>query len=1229
MRPHRLELAAFGAFPDKIELDFDRLGAGSLVLLCGETGGGKTTLLDALGFALYGVVPGLRARAKDLRSHHAGADAQPRVQLEFSVSGQRYQITRTAAWDRPRRGGGGSSRVNPTALLRHRTDTGWESVAQRNEDVGLEIGRLLGMTAEQFFQVIMLPQGRFADFLQADHDARERLLKRLFAVSRFEHAEQWLADQAKIAGERLAAARGDLARVATRAAEAAAATEPNDLETDADWVAGLAAAADAAARTATQHAGAAAEARRQAEESLDLTRGLAERQQQRRELDARLATLEAQLSAIEVMAAELAAARRAATVRRALDQVRERADDLTRARLAEDAGRHRLELLGARHDVDVDELARLARVAHTDMGRLEQFANILTAADADDAAATAADIDADTHAAAVATLTGYLRAELPEQRRTLEARHSRARAAATALPGAREQARTAAELAAAVRRRGQALTHAHDAEQSARLAREQAGDIRQQRFDAITAELSAALVDGSPCPVCGSLTHPDPAEARADHISKDDELAAEAIANRLATQATDARRDADRLDERIRTLTRALANQVEPATAVPGPAGPAAPGQTAPAADLGPAGDRTGAIGTAGTVGTVGTVGVSTTANTPPTAPAPANPAPANPANNTVSANATTAGATTADTPVVDVTAVGPAGGTRVESVAPRGPLPSEDVGSGPPRPVRAFATVTVLGVPDPVPGGNDGKTDHRNDRGNAVDHETTGRENTGRAAAGHADRRTADPRATGHSAAQHGPAQHGPTDRGSDRQVEHTDHQADHHADHKVAGHGAADGVTRLEGLPAGPELPTVLPVDAFEQAAVGLADRAETLAAQADDLPAAERALERVRQEETRAAADLAGHAAGEQLARTRAQECRARAERQRASLPPELRDVGRLAARQREVAQFADAYSDCHAAASTTALAEEEYRRAAAGASHDAHAAGFPDVAAAQAACREEGWIVDTEARLTAHRDDLVGVRSHLASPQLAVDPDRPAPVAEREADALAARQRHEAALTEAARADDRARRLSDLVPAFAAAFAAVPPLREAAEELRGLAELATGRGGNRHGMPLSSFVLAARLEEVATAASGRLSAMSGGRFTLVHDSGERRDRRRRAGLGLLVEDAWTGRRRDTATLSGGETFQAALSLALGLADVVTAESGGQAMDALFIDEGFGSLDPDSLEEVMNVLDSLRSGGRLVGIVSHVADLRQRIPTQITVIKQANGSHVRTTV
>src|SRR5438132_4946422 len=91
--------------------------------------------------------------------------------------------------------------------------------------------------------------------------------------------------------------------------------------------------------------------------------------------------------------------------------------------------------------------------------------------------------------------------------------------------------------------------------------------------------------------------------------------------------------------------------------------------------------------------------------------------------------------------------------------------------------------------------------------------------------------------------------------------------------------------------------------------------------------------------------------------------------------------------------------------------------------------------------------------------------------------------------------------------------------------------------------------------------------------------------------------------RSGLGLLACDAWTGVDRDTSTLSGGETFLASLALALGLADVVTAEAAGTPMEALFVDEGFGTLDEDTLDEVMNVLDSLRAGGRIVGIVSHV--------------------------
>lgn len=173
---------------------------------------------------------------------------------------------------------------------------------------------------------------------------------------------------------------------------------------------------------------------------------------------------------------------------------------------------------------------------------------------------------------------------------------------------------------------------------------------------------------------------------------------------------------------------------------------------------------------------------------------------------------------------------------------------------------------------------------------------------------------------------------------------------------------------------------------------------------------------------------------------------------------------------------------------------------------------------------------------------------------------------------------------------------------------------------------LASLAAGTSArNERKMRLESYVLAARLEQVAAAATVRLRRMSGGRYTLVH-SDARTSGRGRSGLGLHVVDAWTGSERDTATLSGGETFFASLALALGLADVVTEEAGGVRLDTLFIDEGFGSLDEQALDEVLDVLDSLRERDRTVGIVSHVADLRQRVPAQLHIVKERSGSSVR---
>jgi DNA repair protein SbcC/Rad50 len=172
---------------------------------------------------------------------------------------------------------------------------------------------------------------------------------------------------------------------------------------------------------------------------------------------------------------------------------------------------------------------------------------------------------------------------------------------------------------------------------------------------------------------------------------------------------------------------------------------------------------------------------------------------------------------------------------------------------------------------------------------------------------------------------------------------------------------------------------------------------------------------------------------------------------------------------------------------------------------------------------------------------------------------------------------------------------------------------------------LADCVAGTSANNTlRMRLSSYLLAARLEEVARLANERLQVMTEGRYTLVYSDALAR-RGARSGLGLRVVDAWTGASRETSTLSGGESFMASLALALGLGDAVRAEAGGFDLQTLFVDEGFGTLDDESLEQVMGVLDSLREGGRSVGIVSHVSELRQRIPAQLRVSKSQAGSSI----
>jgi exonuclease SbcC len=173
---------------------------------------------------------------------------------------------------------------------------------------------------------------------------------------------------------------------------------------------------------------------------------------------------------------------------------------------------------------------------------------------------------------------------------------------------------------------------------------------------------------------------------------------------------------------------------------------------------------------------------------------------------------------------------------------------------------------------------------------------------------------------------------------------------------------------------------------------------------------------------------------------------------------------------------------------------------------------------------------------------------------------------------------------------------------------------------------LSDVASGRTGGR--INLQRFVLSVLLDDVLIQASQRLSIMSRGRYQLYRSNGAA-GARHLAGLELEVEDSFTGRNRPVATLSGGESFMAALALALGLSDVVQSYAGGIRLETLFIDEGFGSLDPESLELAIRTLIDLQATGRTIGIISHVSELKDQMALRIDVNASKRGSSIQVKV
>ena len=1001
MRLHRLVVEGFGPFREKQEVDFDGFADDGIFLIAGRTGAGKSSILDAVCFGLYGGVPRYDSGEKRLRSDHSEPDDPTSVTVEFSTVAGRYRVTRSPAYERPAKRGGGMTTQAPSATLDEWTEAGWVGKAARVVDVANELAEILQLTQEQFLQVILLAQNRFADFLLADSRERQKLLRRLFGTERFEDIQARFDERRRAAHDALS---GRLARIDARldegervmidaalagdapAAENATTAERLDalergvaradyrverLTAERDDSERRLTAADAALATAREqrHAQTERDRARAALAVLEAQEGEIAEVGQRRDRARAAETLRSVIAAAEK--ADAAAVDAAAACDRALG-----------AFTALVAGAPGLASWITEPLVVSPELETRLRGWAAEQtqasGSWQRAADLEQhTAERDDELAAAR--QAVTVASGLATEIERDRAALPDEIEALTARRDADRQVAVRIDdlvravetardneqGADEVASLAARLAGAERTLTE-LTEAHESAQRA-LAR-----LRRRRLDGFAGELATALVPGEACAVCGSLEHPAPAE-HADPVSAEDVDAAESARDLAAQQEKTAS------DARARLP-----------------------------ADLAAATVR--------------------------------------------------------------------AGGLTTEQAA------------------TALATA----------------------------------ESTLAAA------RAASVRA------------------------------------------------------------------DEADTALVALHSRL----AQLDD-----RRDEAARQQAT----------AREQLARVEQSVAAA------ALLITEARgDHPTVAARLRQIADRIEA-----ATAAADAIDEHLTRRDAAADAHTARDAAlaessFTRVDDVVAALLTAAQIAALDDRATTHAVQRGKERAILLDLELRTLPEEPIDLAPATDAATLARTGWHAAVDAASRAESVRDSLRATVQGAAAEHRASADDAAAYDTVRGLADALAGRSGNTYKMNLETFVLAAELEEIVDAANLRLGDMSGGRYQLRH-SDALGARGVASGLGIVVFDAFTGQTRPARSLSGGETFLSSLALALGLAEVVTARAGGIRLDTLFIDEGFGSLDGDTLEIAMRTLDELRQGGRTVGVLSHVEAMQEQIPAQLNVHALPDGPSV----
>lgn len=580
MRPLRLLLEAFGPYASRQELDFTTLGRHDFFLIHGPTGAGKTTLLDAMSFALYGETSGAGRTGLQMRSQQADATLETRVRFDFRIGATHYRIERRPEQEVARKRGAGTTRRTPEATLWRATqseadpgvgDDGWTPLATKSGQVTIEIIRLLGFSAEQFRQVILIPQGRFREVLEADSRQREEILESLFGTQRFSRLADELKQRARALEEQArlneqeksvllqqaavetaaalrekhAAAHAELARAETRLAEDKAARDTADQSLQAARaLARRFDEADAASRDWTAWEQRAPEieaqqtrlaAARRAAELAGTFELLVRARTQARQADTTLAQLRTSLP--DLTTAQAKATDQLALAERDQPRRDQLAAELARTRLLEPrlrewtAAGQRIQRLTTELKAATDTVGREQKSLTLAQGRVREAENAFLAAGT--ARSRSVEIDVQLR-----NLNGQR--EALDQRARLVAELKTAEAAAAACT--REEAAARATLA----------------------ARQHLLETEQNRWDHGQAALLAShLQAGQPCPVCGAVHHPAPAAADAAT------LPSEAALKSARESVADAQRQLQTARERTLASTGHLAALGEKLSALP------------------------------------------------------------------------------------------------------------------------------------------------------------------------------------------------------------------------------------------------------------------------------------------------------------------------------------------------------------------------------------------------------------------------------------------------------------------------------------------------------------------------------------------------------------------------------------------------------------------------------------------------------------------------------------